>query len=162
MAAYRAVPVNAGHVQGQVSFRNTDTTSTGCTEDNWRVVHITFGIGMMFLGLLHLVISIHMQTENGVSGLHRFGAIVLSICGVSYLLSTGMFIRYRNSFSIHLYLMVWIGVTFMIQLFAVAIAKGQLSQILWYNIVIGVLTGLIGLIDLVLMLIQHKWGTRYT
>jgi hypothetical protein len=71
-----------------------------------------------------------------------------------------MAIYQRYSHSIHLWLIVWIAATSMLQILVLGIAKGNLSQFPRYNITIGVLAGFAVLVDLSLMLIQYCYGDR--
>lgn len=158
MTQYESVPISEQCAQKKFGIKDTDAKSTKCTNDCWRLLHVSFGIVIMCLGLSLLIISIHIQSEDGVGRMNRINAGVLSACAVFYVLSTCVFIQNRNLPYIKINAIIWICIVLIIQVLVIGVAKGQISQKLCYNIVIWSLTASIIFIELILMIIQHVWG----
>lgn len=144
------------------SYREGESYGVGTivVDKRWTIIFCVLAGVMAMLGIALLISSIHIQTESEIDGLHRIGAMALSLCAMSYFVAMNMAVRARRLTYIPMRMIMLLSVTLMAHVLVFGIAKGASSKMLGYNVFIGVLAGMAAVTDVILMVIQHLFGTQ--
>ena len=152
-------PVSTSEPPETLSRSNERDT---CATNIWGLVYFCLAIGTGILGLTLLIISIHIQTENDIDGIHRAGTVVMSICAIGYFVQTALSIIVRRKTYVPVYILIYIAAIVMVQILVFGIAKGHLSKFFAYNFMIGMIAALAALIVIGLGVIHYFWATDKT